>query len=166
MLSAIRDRPGPYCAAPGCWLPRWRNCWCSPRMGPQYSNSSVPSRNSRHPVCRQVQNPRSKAHRPDISWDGSILEAQKNLTFSTDRYLSIGYDGPYAMRLSGVSVAGTEEWEAAHRVQKNLIRNIPLPVCPPCAARARQRRRQLGHAGYDGPYAMRLSGVSVAGTEE
>ena len=36
--------------------------------------------------------------------------------------------------------------EAAHRVQKNLIRNIPLPVCPPCAARARQRRRQLSHA--------------------
>ena len=43
------------------------------------------------------------------SVNGSILEAQKNLTFSTDRYLSIGYDGPYAMRLSGVSVAGTEE---------------------------------------------------------
>ena len=43
------------------------------------------------------------------SVNGSILEAQKRLVFSTDRYLSIGYDGPYAMRLSGVSVAGTEE---------------------------------------------------------
>ena len=43
------------------------------------------------------------------SVNGSILEAQKNLTFSTDRYLSIWYDGPYAMRLTGVSVAGTEE---------------------------------------------------------
>ena len=43
------------------------------------------------------------------SVNGSILEAQKDLTFSTDRYLTAWYDGPYAVRLSGVSVAGTEE---------------------------------------------------------
>lgn len=42
------------------------------------------------------------------SVNGSILEAQKNMTFSTDRYLTARYDGPYAMRLTGVSVAGTE----------------------------------------------------------
>lgn len=43
------------------------------------------------------------------SVNGSILEAQKDLTFSADRYLTAWYDGPYAVRLSGVSVAGTEE---------------------------------------------------------
>ena len=43
------------------------------------------------------------------SVNGSILEAQKSLTFSADRYLTAWYDGPYAVRLSGVSVAGTEE---------------------------------------------------------
>lgn len=43
------------------------------------------------------------------SVNGSILEAQGDLTFSTDRYLTARYDGPYAMRLTGVSVAGTEE---------------------------------------------------------
>lgn len=42
------------------------------------------------------------------SVNGSILEAQKKMIFSTDRYLTARYDGPYAMRLSGVSVAGTE----------------------------------------------------------
>jgi len=40
------------------------------------------------------------------SINGSILEAQKNLVFSTERYATASYDGPYAMRLSGVSVAG------------------------------------------------------------
>lgn len=43
------------------------------------------------------------------SVNGSILEAQKDLTFSTDRYLTARYDGPYAVRLAGVSVAGTDE---------------------------------------------------------
>lgn len=43
------------------------------------------------------------------SVNGSILEAQKDLTFSADHYLTAWYDGPYAVRLSGVSVAGTEE---------------------------------------------------------
>ena len=42
------------------------------------------------------------------SVNGSILEAQKHLTFSTERYLTASYDGPYAVRLTGISVAGTE----------------------------------------------------------
>ena len=40
------------------------------------------------------------------SVNGSILEAQKNLVFSTDRYTTAGYDGPYAVRVKDVSVAG------------------------------------------------------------
>ena len=40
------------------------------------------------------------------SVNGSILEAQKDLTFSTERYRAADYDGPYAVRLKGVSVAG------------------------------------------------------------
>lgn len=40
------------------------------------------------------------------SVNGSLLEAQKDLVFSTDRYLSSRFDGPYAVRLSDVSVAG------------------------------------------------------------
>lgn len=40
------------------------------------------------------------------SVNASILETQKNLTFSTERYTSASYEGPYAMRLTGVSVAG------------------------------------------------------------
>lgn len=40
------------------------------------------------------------------SVNGSILEAQKDLAFSTERYLTARYDGPYALRLWGVSVAG------------------------------------------------------------
>lgn len=40
------------------------------------------------------------------SVNGSILEAQTDLAFSADRYLTAWYDGPYAMRLKGVSVAG------------------------------------------------------------
>lgn len=42
------------------------------------------------------------------SVSGSILEAQKDLTFSTDRYVTAEYDGPYALLLHGVSVAGSE----------------------------------------------------------
>ena len=42
------------------------------------------------------------------SVNGSILEAQKDLTFSAERYQTARYDGPYAMRLKGVSVAGAE----------------------------------------------------------
>lgn len=43
------------------------------------------------------------------SVNGSILEGQKELTFSTERYLTAKYDGPYAVRLKGVSVAGAGE---------------------------------------------------------
>ena len=40
------------------------------------------------------------------SVNGSILEAQKDLTFSAERYLTARYDGPYAVRLKNVSIAG------------------------------------------------------------
>ena len=43
------------------------------------------------------------------SVNGSILEAQRELTFSTDRYLTADYDGPYAVRLKNISVAGAGE---------------------------------------------------------
>lgn len=43
------------------------------------------------------------------SVNGIILEAQKNLTFSTERYTTARYDGPYAVRLPGVSIAGAGE---------------------------------------------------------
>lgn len=43
------------------------------------------------------------------SVNASILSAQKDLTFSTERYTSASYEGPYAMRLTGVSVAGASE---------------------------------------------------------
>lgn len=40
------------------------------------------------------------------SVNGSILEAQKAFAFSRERYLTARYDGPYAVRLNQVSVAG------------------------------------------------------------
>ena len=40
------------------------------------------------------------------SVNGSILEAQKAFAFSKERYLTAKYDGPYAVRLDNVSVAG------------------------------------------------------------
>ena len=43
------------------------------------------------------------------SVNGSLLEAQKDLTFSTERYVTAKYDGPYAVRLTGVSIAGVGE---------------------------------------------------------
>ena len=43
------------------------------------------------------------------SVNGSILEAQKDLTFSTERYTAASYDGPYAVRLKNVSIAGAGE---------------------------------------------------------
>ena len=43
------------------------------------------------------------------SVNASILVAQNNLAFSTERYTSAGYEGPYAMRVTGVSVAGSGE---------------------------------------------------------
>ena len=42
------------------------------------------------------------------SVNGSILDAQKEIVFSKDRYAEIGYDGPYAMLLKNVAVAGTD----------------------------------------------------------
>ena len=40
------------------------------------------------------------------SVNGSILEAQKSFVFSTDRYETGRYDGPYAVRIPNVSIAG------------------------------------------------------------
>lgn len=40
------------------------------------------------------------------SVNGSILEGQKHLTFSAERYRSADYDGPLAVRIRGVQVAG------------------------------------------------------------
>lgn len=42
------------------------------------------------------------------SVNGSLFEAQKKLQFSTDRYETARYEGPYAVRLSGISVSGSE----------------------------------------------------------
>lgn len=43
------------------------------------------------------------------SINGSLLEAQENLHFSSDRYESANYSGPYGLRISGVNVAGTDD---------------------------------------------------------
>ena len=43
------------------------------------------------------------------SVNGSILDVQKDFTFSAERYLTARYDGPYAVRLKGVPVAGAGE---------------------------------------------------------
>lgn len=40
------------------------------------------------------------------SVNGSILDCQGNMTFSAERYRSADYDGPLAVRIEGVSVAG------------------------------------------------------------
>lgn len=40
------------------------------------------------------------------SVNGNILEAQNSIAFSTDRYVSSEYEGPYAVRLRNVNVAG------------------------------------------------------------
>ena len=42
------------------------------------------------------------------SVNGSLLEAQKELAFSTDRFVSSAYEGPYAVRMKNVAVAGSE----------------------------------------------------------
>lgn len=41
------------------------------------------------------------------SVSGSLLEKQGELTFSKERYADSAYDGPYAIRIPGVSVAGS-----------------------------------------------------------
>lgn len=43
------------------------------------------------------------------SINGSLLECQNDLVFSTERYTSARYDGPFAVMLKGVNVAGSEE---------------------------------------------------------
>lgn len=43
------------------------------------------------------------------SINGSLLEAQGNLQFSSDRYEAANYSGPYGLRISGVNVAGTDD---------------------------------------------------------
>ncbi len=43
------------------------------------------------------------------SINGSLLECHGNLVFSTERYSSASYEGPFAVMLKGVNVAGTEE---------------------------------------------------------
>lgn len=43
------------------------------------------------------------------SINGSILEAQRDLAFSKERYTSQRYDGPYAILLKNIAVAGTDE---------------------------------------------------------
>ena len=40
------------------------------------------------------------------SVNGSILEAEGDIAFSTDRFTCSSYEGPYAIKLKGVSVAG------------------------------------------------------------
>lgn len=43
------------------------------------------------------------------SINGSLLDAQGNLQFSSDRYEAANYSGPYGLRINGVSVAGTDD---------------------------------------------------------
>lgn len=45
------------------------------------------------------------------SVNGNLLEAQKHLRFSTDRYVCAGYEGPYAVRIPSVAVAGSDSDE-------------------------------------------------------
>lgn len=40
------------------------------------------------------------------SVNGSILEAERDIAFSTDRFTCSRYDGPYALKLKDISVAG------------------------------------------------------------
>ena len=40
------------------------------------------------------------------SVNGSLLDAQGNMTFATERYQTARYDGPYAVRFANISVAG------------------------------------------------------------
>ena len=43
------------------------------------------------------------------SINGSLFEAQENLQFSSDRYESANYSGPYGLRINGVNAAGTDD---------------------------------------------------------
>ena len=42
------------------------------------------------------------------SVNGSILESQADLTFSTDRFTSSEYEGPYAVKMKNINVAGCD----------------------------------------------------------
>lgn len=42
------------------------------------------------------------------SINGSILAVQGNMLFSRERYQNDEYEGPYAVRIEGVEVAGTD----------------------------------------------------------
>lgn len=42
------------------------------------------------------------------SINGNIFEAQRDLAFSKERYTSLSYEGPYAMLLQNIPVAGTD----------------------------------------------------------
>jgi hypothetical protein len=43
------------------------------------------------------------------SVNGSILAVQANMLFSKERYQNDEYEGPYAVRIEGVDVAGTDQ---------------------------------------------------------
>ncbi len=43
------------------------------------------------------------------SINGSLLETQGNLQFSSDRYEAADYSGPYGLRINGVNVTGTDD---------------------------------------------------------
>ena len=43
------------------------------------------------------------------SINGSILEVQGNMVFSRERYQNDAYEGPYAVRMESVRVAGTDD---------------------------------------------------------
>ncbi len=45
------------------------------------------------------------------SINGNIFEAQKDLAFSRERYAELSYEGPYAMLLRNIPVAGTDAEE-------------------------------------------------------
>ncbi|MBP5230269.1 MAG: hypothetical protein ILO68_00935, partial [Clostridia bacterium] len=42
------------------------------------------------------------------SVNGNLLEAQKHIRFSRERYVSAEYEGPYAVRIPSVAVAGSD----------------------------------------------------------
>lgn len=41
------------------------------------------------------------------SINGNLIEAQRNMLFSKDRFVSANYEGPYAVKLFDIPVAGT-----------------------------------------------------------
>ena len=41
------------------------------------------------------------------SINGNLIEAQRNMLFSKDRFVSANYEGPYAVKFFDIPVAGT-----------------------------------------------------------